>query len=392
MIEELYRQFEQVFGRKPTVAVRAPGRVNLIGEHTDYNEGFVLPMAIDSQVVVLATPSSTDDIQLYSQDFQQRTRFSLGQPITPVTDARWSNYVRGVAQALQDHGQPLVGADLAITGNVPRGAGLSSSAALEIATGYTLALLGGGPIDRVQLALRGQEAENRFVGVQTGIMDQYISALGQADCALCIDCRDLSYQAVPLGLERQGVAVVVVESGVQRGLVDSEYNTRRRECQEGVRLFQALLPDRQITALRDLTMDDFDRHAAALPDVVRRRVRHIVSEDERVLQSVQALQAGDLPAFGGLMYASHISMRDDYQITVPAVDRLIELARQMPGVIGTRMTGGGFGGSTVHLVQEDAVERFGRKVVARYMEETGLNAPMYVCHAMPGVGELPLPA
>ncbi len=391
MIEELYKRFQQLYGRNPTVAVRAPGRVNLIGEHTDYNEGFVLPMAIDSQVVVLAAPSGNDEVQLYSQDFDQQTRFTLGQ-ITPVMDARWSNYVRGVAQAWQAHGQRLVGADLAITGNVPRGAGLSSSAALEMATGYTLALLGGSPIDKVQLALRGQEAENRFVGVQTGIMDQYISALGQTDCALCIDCRDLSYQAVPLGLEQQGAVVIVVESGVQRGLVDSEYNTRRRECQEGVKLFGALLPDRPITALRDISLADFERHAAALPEVVRKRVRHIVTENARVLRSVAALQARDLPTFGQLMYESHVSMRDDYQITVPAVDRLIELARQMPGVIGTRMTGGGFGGSTVHLVEAGAIERFGREVVARYMTETGLDAPMYVCHAMPGVGEMPLPA
>ena len=390
MIQELYDVFQQVFGRPPTVAVRAPGRVNLIGEHTDYNEGFVLPMAIDPQVTALAAPSPTSTIRIYSRDFSQLSVFNL-ERITPSPDARWSNYIRGMAQALLDRGQPLVGADIAITGNVPRGAGLSSSAALEMAAGFTLALLGGAPIDRVQLALCGQEAENRFVGVQTGIMDQFISALGQEDAALCIDCRDLTYQAVPLGLDRQGVAVVVVESGVQRGLVDSEYNTRRRECQEGVRLLQELLPDRVITALRDVSAADLERHAAQLPETVRKRVQHVVTENERVLHSVHALQAGDLAQFGRLMYESHVSMRDDYAITVPAVDHLIELARALPGVVGTRMTGGGFGGSTVHLVETAAIGQFGREVVDRYMADTGLNAPLYICRATAGVGPLPLP-
>src|SRR5690349_19778096 len=243
MIQELYDVFQREFEHAPEVAVRAPGRVNLIGDHTDYNEGFVLPMAIDPQVIALAAPAATSVVRVYSQYYKQHTSFDLAQ-ITPAPDAPWSNYIRGVAQALRDRGQALAGADLAIAGNVPRGAGLSSSAALEMAAGFTLALLGGAPLDRVQLALCGQEAENQFVGVQTGIMDQFISALGQEDAALCIDCRDLSYQAVPLGLEQHGVSVLVVESGVQRGLVDSEYNTRRRECQEGVRLLQALMPDR----------------------------------------------------------------------------------------------------------------------------------------------------
>jgi galactokinase len=394
MIQELYARFKEVFGREPTLAVRAPGRVNLIGEHTDYNEGFVLPMAIDRQVIALAAPSvpaGSNTVRLYSQDYGQLSSFELDD-IKPSDDAEWSNYVRGVAVALREHGQPLKGADMAIAGDVPRGAGLSSSAALEIASGYTLALLAGAPVDKVQLALWGQEAENKFVGVQTGIMDQFISALGQRDAALCIDCRNLTYRVVPLGLEQHGVSVVVVESGVQRGLVDSEYNTRKRECVEGVRLLQELMPNRHITALRDISVQDFEAHGAALPEIVRKRVRHVVTENERVLQSVAALEAGELARFGELMYESHISMRDDYQITVPPIDRLIELARQTPGVIGTRMTGGGFGGSTVHLVETKAVDRFNQEVVERYMAETKLTAPMYVCQAVDGVGLLNPPA
>lgn len=390
MLQELSATFQEVFGRPATVAGRAPGRVNLIGDHTDYNEGFVLPMAIDPQVITLARPSESNILRIYSRDYRQLASFDLSH-IVPSQEARWSNYIGGVAQALQARGYPLVGADLAITGNVPWGAGLSSSAALEMAAGWTLAALAGVDMDRVELARCGQEAENHFVGVPTGIMDQFISALGQEDAALCIDCRDLTYQAVPLRLDRHGVAVVVVESGVQRGLVDSEYDTRRRECQEGTRLLQEMLPNRPIRSLRDVSEVDFARYGDRLPDVIRWRVRHVVTENARVLQRVEALQAGDLARFGQLMYESHVSLRDDYAVTVPAVDHLIALAHVTPGVLGTRITGGGFGGSTVHLVETAALSRFSQEVVGRYMADTGLIAPLYICRAVAGVGPLPLP-
>ncbi len=381
------QDFAARFGRAAGVAVRAPGRVNLIGEHTDYNEGFVLPMAIDFGVVCLAAARPDRQVRLYSHEYGEESTFSLDEP-APSPTQRWRNYVQGIAWALEQRGSRLRGMDAYITGNVPQGAGLSSSAALEMATGFTFLTVSDQPIDRVALALSGQQAENAFLGVQTGIMDQYISALAQPDAALCIDCRDLTARVVPLGLEARGLAVVVVESGVQRGLVDSEYNARRRECEEGVRLLAALLPDRKITALRDITPADLERFGAELPPVLRRRVRHVVTEDARVLESVAALEAGDVARFGQLMLESHASMRDDYQITVPAVDRLIALAAACSGVIGTRMTGGGFGGSTVHLVEQAALDRFAQDVVAVYERETGLRAPMYVCRAMPGVGLL----
>ena len=384
---DLHAQFQACFGRPATLAVRAPGRVNLIGEHTDYNQGWVLPMAINFQVVCLAAPRPDRTVRVYAREYGAFAEFRLDDP-TPDPAQRWRNYVQGIAWALEEQGARLRGLDLYVAGDVPQGAGLSSSAAIEMSAGYTFLALAETPIDRVALALAGQTAENRFLGVRTGIMDQYISALAVPDAALCIDCRELTSEVVRLHLAAHGVAVVVVELGVQRGLVDSEYNARRGECEEGVRLFQALLPGRDITALRDVTEADLARYGAELPPLIRRRVRHVVTEDARVLTSVAALHAGDMATFGRLMLELHASMRDDYAITVPAIDRLIELSAACPGVLGARMTGGGFGGSTVHLVAQPALARFARDVVAAYEQQTGLDAPMYVCQAVGGVGPL----
>src|SRR5579859_871587 len=301
--------FRTRFGRAPDVIVRAPGRVNLIGEHTDYNDGFVLPMAIDFEVLCLAARRPDRQVHLYSREYDETSEFDLDAP-TPSATQRWRNYVQGMAWALQARGLALGGMDALLTGDVPQGAGLSSSAALEMAAGWAFVTLGGTPLDKVALALSGQDAENQFLGVQTGIMDQYISALAQPHTALCIDCRHLTATPVPLPLAAQDVVVVVVESGVQRGLVDSEYNARRRECEEGVRIFAHLLPDRAIRALRDITPDDLARYSAVLPPTTLQRVRHVVTENARVLESVAALQAGDLAQFGHLMIASHASMRD----------------------------------------------------------------------------------
>jgi galactokinase len=379
--------FAARFGRPAAFATRAPGRVNLIGEHTDYHGGFVLPMALDFAVTCLAAPRADRQVTVYSRDYDASSTFSLDDP-TPSADQRWRNYVQGMAWALEQAGVPLTGMDAWIVGDVPQGAGLSSSAALEMAIGWAFAQAAGVLVDRVALALAGQAAENSFLGVQTGIMDQYISALAQADTALCIDCRDLTATVVPLPLAAHGLAVVVVESGVQRGLVDSEYNARRRECEAAVRLLQAALPDRAIRSLRDVTPADLAAHGGDLPPIIAARARHVVTENARVLASVAALTAGDFAAFGRLMVESHASMRDDYAITVPPVDRLIALSLACDGVLGARMTGGGFGGSTVHLVQTAALDRFAAQVVAAYEAETGLHAPYYVCHATAGVGLL----
>jgi galactokinase len=279
-----------------------------------------------------------------------------------------------------------------VEGEVPSGAGLSSSAAVEVATATALKALFGLDLDPVRLALLSQRAENEFVGVACGIMDQFISALGRRDHALFLDCRSLETRHVPLrvpGGAGPGHQIVVADTAVKRGLVDSEYNQRRAECEEAVQRLAAVLPG--VRALRDVSPEDFARHEALLQDVVRRRARHVITENARVLASVEALSAGDLPRFGRLMHESHVSLRDDYQVTVPQLDVLVEAALAVPGVLGSRMTGAGFGGCTVSLVRDDALERFEREVPQAYRQRTGLEPRVYVCRAVDGASAVTAP-
>jgi galactokinase len=373
--------FAKRFGTHPRLIVRAPGRVNLIGEHTDYNEGFVLPVAIDRATIVAARNRDDKSVVVVADTISREDTFSLDE-IEYSQQQRWSNYVRGVAKALLAREPALSGANLLVAGDVPMGSGLSSSASLEVAVGYAFQLLNGLNLLGEELALLAQGAENTFVGVRCGIMDQFISALGQADHALLIDCRDLSYRAVPLPPD---VNVVVCGSGVHHQLSASNgYNERRAQCEEAVRLLKRHMP--KITALRDVTNEDLDRFGGDLPEVVLRRARHVVSENGRVLESVAALDAGDVGRFGELMAESHRSMRDDYEVSVPEIDRLVELAAAQPGCYGARLTGGGFGGSTVNLVAPSAVEAFEREVGHAYHEATGITPQIYVCRASDGVG------
>jgi galactokinase len=295
---------------------------------------------------------------------------------------RWSNYVRGVVKAMQARIPDLRGADLLIDGDVPMGSGLSSSAALEVAVGYAFQIMNTADLLGEELALLCQGAENTFVGMRCGIMDQFIAALGQADNALLIDCRDLSYRVVPLPAD---VRVVVCDSAVRHQLAASGgYNERRAQCEEAVALLRQVLP--RITALRDVTLADLERHGHLLSTTVLARARHVVTENQRVLESEAALLAGDLPRFGELMAASHRSMRDDYEVSVPEIDLLVELAGKIPGCYGARLTGGGFGGSTVNLLAPDAVEPFTQQITANYKAATGLTPTIYVCRASNGVG------
>ncbi len=371
--ERTLQAFTARYGARPSRWVTAPGRVNLIGEHTDYNEGFVLPAAIDRHVVLAIRPRADRTVNLFAADFDEGASFDLDD-IQFDTRQRWSNYERGVAWALQNAGHTLAGMDVALSSDVPVGSGLSSSAALEVATTCAFQVLCGLEIDGVQRALLCQKAENEFVGMRCGIMDQYISALGQRDHALMIDCRSLGYELVPIPA---GVSIIVCDTKVQRGLVDSEYNTRRQECETGARLLG-------VRALRDVTPDMFEKRAAELPETTRRRCRHVVYEDQRVLDSVAALRRGDLAAFGELMYRSHVSLRDDYQVSCKQLDIMVEAARRVDGVLGARMTGAGFGGCTVNLVKTEAAESFKRQVAADYMEATNLHPAIYVCAAEDG--------
>ncbi len=381
-LRQLHDAFATRFGAPPAFVVRAPGRVNLIGEHTDYNEGFVLPIAIDRATFVAARARVDRTIRVHSAQLDVEDRFSLDR-IEHNPDQPWSNYVRGVVKAIRSRDLPLSGADLLIDSQVPLGAGLSSSAALEVAVAYALQLLNDLDLLGEELALLAQGAEQSFVGMQCGIMDQFMAALGRAGHALLLDCRDLSYRLIPIPLRAR---VVVCDSGVRHSLVASEYNERRAACEQAVQLLRARLP--RISALRDVTSAQLEANADLLPPVVHRRARHVVSEIERTLAAAAALERGDLAHFGALMDASHASLRDDYEVSIPELDTLVEIARRLPGCYGSRLTGGGFGGSTVSLVEEGAVDRFAADLVAGYRERLGREAQVLVCTPSEGVSRV----
>ena len=383
--DDMAQRYTDLYGVSPEFIVRAPGRVNLIGEHTDYNDGFVFPAAIDKDVMVAAGSRNDGQMRVFAVNFNQSSTFTL-EGIQPATDGRerWSNYLRAMAWVFHDEGFTTRGMNVALLGNVPLGAGLSSSAAMLVACGMTLAAANGIEIDPVRLALLAQRAEHEFVGVNVGIMDQYISALGQKDHALLIDTRSLTYESVPL--PESGVSIVIADTNKKRGLVDSEYNTRRAECERAVALLKADLPS--IRALRDVSVEQLERYGEKLPEVTLMRARHVVSEDARTLESVSALKAGDIARFGALMNGSHESLKNDYQVSCRELDTMVGAARSIDGVYGARMTGAGFGGCTVSLVTDEAVEQFQNEVPALYKKATGLNCTIYVTTACKGAERL----
>ncbi len=376
--ETLRAQHQNLYGREPRV-FSAPGRVNLIGEHTDYNDGFVLPMAIDRRTFVAASPRDDKIIRARSTTEGGLIEFEIGREYPGGGD--WGRYVYGVTECLRQDEFDLRGADLLIASEVPIGAGLSSSAALEISTGFALLKISEQPVDLVDLALVAQRAEHEFAGTQCGIMDQYVACLGIEGHALLIDCRSLEYRAVPIGLEH--ARVVVCNSMVKHDLATGEYNQRRAECEEGVRKLAAHLPG--IQALRDVEIDDFDFYAGSLPEIIRRRCNHVITENARTLAAVEALESGDLAGFGKLMYASHESLRLDYEVSSRELDLLVGIASRLDGVFGARMTGGGFGGCTVNLVASDRVDQFIATISREYEKETGMRPDCYACRASAGV-------
>jgi galactokinase len=379
--ERAVATFRAAFNDEPACAVRAPGRVNLIGEHTDYNDGFVLPCAIDFDTVVAAGARDDAMVRVAAADFGgQVDQFRLDAPIVPRPDAPWATHVRGVVAMLLRHGVALRGADLAIAGNVPQGAGLSSSASLEVAVAQAFKVLQRlDTLGATEIAQIAQRAENEFVGCQCGIMDPLVSACGEAGHALLIDCRSLQTQPVPLP---DDLAVMIVHSGVRRGLVDSAYNERRRQCEAAAR-------HHGVTALRDLTLDALLAGSAGLDATTFARARHVVTENRRTLDAAAALGRGDLLRLGALMAESHASMRDDFEITVPAIDRLVEIAQQAIGSEGgARMTGGGFGGCVVALAPRARVAAVAAAVEAGYRSPQGKPATLHVCRAAAGAGAL----
>ncbi|HEV2704969.1 MAG TPA: galactokinase [Pyrinomonadaceae bacterium] len=380
--EPLRQAFRERYGAEARL-FRAPGRVNLIGAHTDYNDGFVLPMAIDRETVVAAAPRADRRVRLFSLNAEQSFEFDLDRP-GPKQRGLWLDYVEGVAQALAARGVSLRGADLGVASDVPVGAGLSSSAALEVSAGLALASISESDLDRVTLALAGQAAEHEYVGIKCGIMDQFIAALGRAGHALLIDCRSLEATLIPF--DTTDVAVVICDTRVKHELSSSEYNTRRAECERGVEILRESLPD--VRALRDVSVGDLERYGERLPEVVRRRCRHVVTENERTLAAAEALRRRDLDEMGRLMDRSHRSLRDDFEVSCRELDILVDIAGNIGGCIGARMTGGGFGGCTVNLVRRDALAEFQTVIADEYRRATNIEPGIYVSEAGDGAREI----
>ncbi len=369
--QQVTAKFQQLFGEAPTYIVRAPGRVNLIGEHTDYNDGFVLPMAINRAAWIALRPRPDQRVIVHSLDFNEVIEFDL-------TDLQkgegWPEYIKGTAWALQETGYNLQGWEGVIAGDVPIGAGLSSSASLELATARAFATIANFDWDAAAMAKVGQRAENEWIGMNCGIMDQMISAAGKSDHALLIDCRSLETELVPLP---PGTVVVVLDTGTRRGLVDSAYNERRSQCEAAAKFFH-------VPALRDVTLEQFEASADQLDGLTMRRARHVITENARTVQAKDAMLKGDAAELGQLMDASHVSMRDDFEISGDALNAIVTAARQHPACFGARMTGGGFAGCAVALVQAEAAEDFAARVAASYTEATDLTPNIYICTATNG--------
>lgn len=381
LIQKTRDVFVARFGAEPQMVIQAPGRVNLIGEHTDYNDGLVLPCAIDYKTVISASVRSDRLVRVIAADYgDQLDEYALDAPITPRSDILWANYVRGVVKELVDMGLPVTGMDMTIAGDVPQGAGLSSSASLEVAVCRTFATQPGFEgLSMTDMALIAQRAENEFVGCKCGNMDQIISANGVEGHALLIDCRSLETQATPIPAN---ASIIIINSKVRRGLVESAYNKRREQCEAAARHFG-------VPALRDVDVAMLNAKSEGLDPEVFKRARHVVTEDDRVEQAVKALAAGDLVRMGELMQASHISMRDDFEITVPPIDQLVDIVKGVIGASGgVRMTGGGFGGCVVALVPHEHVDAVRAAIGQNYVSPSGEQAVVYVCRATEGAGEV----
>ena len=377
-------RFLAVYGTSPSGLFRAPGRVNLIGEHTDYNDGFVMPAAIDFSCYSAIRSRSDRTLSVYSQQFQENIEFNLDRLVGPPKK-HWTDYVRGVAAVLRDEGYPLKGADLLIDGQVPIGSGLSSSASIEVSSALALTSLGGITVPLGTLARLCQRAENAYTGARCGIMDQFVSCFGRQDQALLLDCRSLemTYLALP-----PNVRLVICNTMVRHELAAGEYNERRASCERSIEAIRRFLPS--IRALRDLTLEDLEKYRSLLSEIDFRRCRHVITENARVIDAKEALQHVDLARFGQLMYQSHNSLNHDYEVSCRELNLMVSLARNLPGVYGARMTGGGFGGCTINLVEREAVTEFQTSVAHEYEKLTDLSPQISASSAAGGAVALPL--
>jgi galactokinase len=384
-VRELQNDFERVYGISPQV-FQAPGRVNLIGEHTDYNDGFVMPAALGFSTFVAIAPRKGRKVAIYSKNFDQSIEFSLDDNIAKPT-GHWSDYVRGVVGVLQGSGVSVSAANVMISGNVPIGSGLGSSASLDVACALAFLASSKADMDRVVVAQSCQRAEREYAGTQCGIMDQFAACFGRRNKAFVLDCRTLAHEYIALD---PSVRIVICNTKVRHELASSEYNRRRMDCEAGVRMLSAQLGT-AIRSLRDITVTDLARCRDSMPELITCRCRHVVTENTRVQEAVAALKTGNLRKFGSLMYESHRSLREDYEVSCPELDLMVDLARALPGVYGARMTGGGFGGCTVNLVSADAAPNFQTVIRREYAGQRGLQPDVYICEAADGAGQVSEP-
>ena len=384
IIEHITNLFLNTFGEKPAHIARAPGRVNLLGEHVDYNDGFVLPAAIDRATYIAFSPTDSDQTTLLAADLNQQASFSP-QTIPTKTQADssplpdWAHYPAGVMWVLSEEKLSVPAINAVYASDVPRGSGLSSSASVELAFITAWQTLGNWTLPAMQRALLGQKAENQYVGVNCGIMDQFASACGVENNLLLLDCRSLEWKTIPL---QDDLAIVIADTMVRRKLTSGEYNNRRDACEEAVRLLQKDLPE--IKSLRDVGVEDFNRFANKLPDEVSKRARHVVEEIERTNQAEALLVAGDIQRFGQLMNECHVSLRDLYEVSCPELDIMVRIAQSLDGCYGARLTGAGFGGCTVNLVAKKEASKFARSLAEGYQVETGYLPEIYITHASNG--------
>lgn len=377
LIKRVKESFQQRFGEEPHL-FRSPGRVNVIGEHTDYNNGFVLPAAIDKAIYLGISKRNDDQIVLYSEEFRQEHQSTVSG--VSISDKQWPNYILGVVDQLNKRGYQITGFNLNIDGDVPFGAGLSSSAAVECATAYALNECFSLGIDKMELAHIGQKAEHTFAGVMCGIMDQFASVFGKEDHVIRLDCQSLEYEYVPLSLK--GYKIVLLNTNVKHSLSSSEYNTRRQECAEGVRLLQE--GGESVASLRDANLLMVTKHLKDKNEVVYRRCKYIVEENQRLLMACDALKAGDLKTLGLNMFGSHDGLQHEYEVSCKELDFLVDAVRSNEAVAGARMTGGGFGGCTINIIKEEAIEQVINTVSKRYKEELGLELTPYIAQTANG--------
>jgi galactokinase len=382
-LRELARQFEERFGNAPRI-FRAPGRVNLIGEHTDYNEGFVMPAAVEFSSLVAISRRTDRKLLIQSNQFPGDLEFNVDH-LPAQRTSTWRDYVLGVALVLRQHGSDLQGANLLVHGNVPIGSGLSSSASIEVASALAFISLDSKHFSLPEIAKFCRQAENEYVGARVGIMDQFVSCMGKAGHALLLDCRSLEFQFAHIP---PGIDLVVCNTMVKHDLATGAYNQRRAECEEGVRYFAKADP--AIRALRDVSSEMLERIGGELPPTIRKRCTHVIRENQRTLDAARALAEGDLARMGKLMRESHESLRDLYEVSCRELDVMVDAAQGLPGFIGGRMTGGGFGGCTVNLVREENATDFAAQIAQRYREATGITPQIYPCHAANGAQELSL--